>query len=172
MLSAEPIVFEVQAMPREDHEFNAEYEISLASIPSVRVFAATLTTQDLVEFYHRSYIVVLPYDPKVYEYRGSAIMQEAIAYTRPVVCLAGAAYAASVRRYQNGYVCSNIEEMIATIADCASIPPTEWDRRLKIARKLYAEDVQKAMKRILGGERLREHGWRTERVPTPEGEAV
>jgi hypothetical protein len=84
MLSTEPVAFEIQAMPRQDHEFNPEYEISLANIPNVRVFAATLTDQDLVEFYQRSYVVVLPYDPKVYEYRGSAIMQEAIAYTRPV----------------------------------------------------------------------------------------
>jgi glycosyltransferase involved in cell wall biosynthesis len=167
MLSTEPVAFEIQAMPRQDHEFNPEYEISLANIPNVRVFPATLTDQDMVEFYQRGYVVVLPYDPKVYEYRGSAIMQEAIAYTRPVVCLAGAAYADSVGRYQNGYVCRNIEEMVAAIAECASIPPAEWDRRLKIARKLYAEDVQEAMERILGGERVREHGWRTERVATP-----
>jgi hypothetical protein len=57
--------------------------------------------------------------------------------------------------------------MVAAIAECASIRPAEWDRRLKIARKLYAEDVQEAMERILGGERVREHGWRTERVATP-----
>ena len=156
MLSTEPVLFEIQAMPRQDREFNYEYEMNLASIPNIRVLAATLTEPDMVECYQRSYAVVLPYDPKVYEYRGSAIMQEAIAFCRPVVCLAGAAYADSVKRYQNGYVCRDIEEMVAAISECASISPVEWERRLKIARESYAEDVREAIERILGGSRVKE----------------
>ncbi len=147
--SARPILFEVQSMPQRDHAFRRDYEAILATMPNVRILPAILTDGEILDFYRRCYVAVLPYDPKVYERRGSAVYQEAIAFTRPVVCLAGAAFADLIGRYENGYACANVDEMVDAIHKCAAVPPEEWDRRLAITRGLYEMDVNEAIRELL-----------------------
>jgi glycosyltransferase involved in cell wall biosynthesis len=147
--SRHPILFEVQSMPQQDHAYRRDYEAILAAMPTVHILPAILTDEEILDCYRRSYVAVLPYDPKVYERRGSAVYQEAIAFTRPVVCLAGTAFADLIERYENGYVCANVDEIVAAIDDCAAVPPAEWDRRLTITRSLYEMDVNGAIRELL-----------------------
>lgn len=145
------ISFEIQSVPPQDHGYRPDYEITLAKIQDVHILPAIMADRELLDLYRRSYVAVLPYDPKTYEHRGSAIFQEAIAFTRPVVCLVGAAFADLIERYKNGYACRDVEDIAAAIVDCTSIPPSEWDRRLTIARSLYEADVKAAIKQVLTG---------------------
>ena len=147
--SRQRILFEIQSMPPQDHAFRRDYEATLASMPNVHILPSVLTDDEILDCYRRSYVAVLPYDPKVYERRGSAVYQEAIAFTRPVVCLDGTAFADLIERYQNGYVCSTVEDIVAAIDECASISPDEWDKRLTVTRDLYEMDVNDAIRQVL-----------------------
>jgi hypothetical protein len=145
------VAFEIQSMPASEDAFTPEYDRNLAKGPNVRLLPAILPEGEMLDWYRRSYVVLLPYDPKVYEHRGSAIYQESVAFTRPVVCLAGAAFAEQVGRYQNGYACRDTDELAAAVEDCASVPPSEWDKRLENSRRLYQNDVREAIGQVLVG---------------------
>jgi glycosyltransferase involved in cell wall biosynthesis len=145
------VAFEIQSMPASEDASTPEYDHDLAKAPNVRLLPAILPQGEMFGWYRRSYVVLLPYDPKVYEHRGSAIFQESVAFARPVVCLAGAAFAELVERYQNGYTCRDTDEFAAAVEDCISIAPSEWDRRLEISRRLYQNDAREAIGRVLVG---------------------
>ncbi|HEX9200370.1 MAG TPA: hypothetical protein VF865_12475 [Acidobacteriaceae bacterium] len=143
------VVFEIQSMPFDDDAFSSEYESELVTLPNSRVLPAVMEEGEMLELFRRSYVAVLPYDAVVYKHRGSAILQEAIAFTRPVVCLGGAAFAPLVGRYKNGAVCRDVDGVAAAIEECASISPSEWDKRLAVSRRLYERDVEDAIARVL-----------------------
>ena len=143
------IVFEVQSMPASEDAFTPEYDRELAEEPNVRLLPAVLPQGEMFGWYQRSYVVLLPYDPKVYEHRGSAVFQESVAFTRPVVCLAGAAFAEQVERYQNGFSCRDTDEFAAAVEECASVQPSEWNKRLETSRRLYENDVRAAIGQVL-----------------------
>jgi hypothetical protein len=145
------VSFEFQRMPRQDHGFSAAYEASLATVPNLRVLPAVLSAGELLDGFRRSYVALLPYDPKTFEHRGSAIFQEAIAFARPVVCLAGAAFAELTSRYSNGYACADVDGMARAIAECVAIAPEEWQQRLAVSRARYEADVNLAMAEVFGG---------------------
>lgn len=144
------INFEIQSMPEDHTSYGAHYERVLRAMANVKLLEPVLTDEEIDAFFRRTAIILLPYDRSIYALRGSALFQEALAYGRPVICFEGLGFSPLIERYQNGYLCSNLDQFAEAIAECAALDTPVWDQRLASSRRLYADDVKEALRQLLG----------------------
>lgn len=143
--------FDIQDMRSSDLDFNRAYQQLLQKIPCLTLRKDILEYDEINSMYRESDILLLPYDLKTYEMRGSAVYQEGIAFGRPVVSTRGTGIAELIDRYQNGLLADNEHEFAQRIIELSEKSKAEIQEITKKARELYLLDVEKGLLDIMTG---------------------
>lgn len=143
-----PFAFDVQNMRKTDPAFRARYSSLLNQVPGMNLRPARLSQQEIDAVYSGSDILVLPYDPKVYALRGSAVLQEGLAFGRPVVCSDGLGLSEQVERYGCGYLATSDHSFADRINELASLPRQAVIDKMTAARRAYEKDFETGLRAV------------------------
>ncbi|GAP38673.1 hypothetical protein ISF6_5226 [Piscinibacter sakaiensis] len=109
------IRFVVQDLPAREATPYQDYVSQLYSLPGMTMLGSQISEQDMHRHYRACSLVVLPYDHRTYELRGSAAMMEAVSHARPVVAFDGCAFSEQVRYFGIGTVVDGARAMAEAI---------------------------------------------------------
>ena len=133
--------FTTQILPDIDLRYQIKYLSQLYAIPGVTLLPSKLTATQLASMYDDADLVLLPYAKDVYEYRGSAVLIEAICAGRPVIAFEGSAFVDQMRFFGAGDVCANEDEMADLIMAYSKMPPKQRFTNARQARKRFERDL-------------------------------
>ncbi len=135
------IRFRTQVLPDRDLKHQIDYLIRLYAIPGTTILPAQLPAEDLVSMYENADLVLLPYAHDVYEFRGSAVLIEAMLSGRHCLALDGPAFVDQMRYFGAGTVCSSISDMADKILACSKESPVRRHARARQARDRFVHDL-------------------------------
>lgn len=133
------IRFKTQVLPDRELKHHLHYLQSLHAIPGVTVLPAQVSAEVLEEMFAKADLVLLPYAADVYEFRGSAVMVEAICSGRQVVARAGPAFVEQLLYFGAGAVCRTNEEMAARIIALSKEAPSLRFAKARQTRQRFTE---------------------------------
>lgn len=110
----------VQDMKSWDKNFNKKYQKKLASLDNVVLVDAILSRKKIESLYHSAHLILLPYDPATYQFRGSAIHYEAIVNRIPVVVRKGVGFIDEVMEWKSGWAYETKAELFTCIKEVIS----------------------------------------------------
>ena len=99
--------FYVQSMEPACIDYSSDYELKLKNHPNIQLVDQHLSSTDFEELLKSADLFVLPYDKKIYKYRGSAILQRAIENKVEVITYSGLGFSDLVERYKVGFCCES-----------------------------------------------------------------
>lgn len=135
------IRFRTQVLPDRDLKHQIDYLIKLYAIPGTTILPSQLPAADLASMYEDADLVLLPYATDVYQYRGSAVLIEALCSGRHCLALDGPAFVDQIRYFGGGSVCGSIPEMADRILALAKEPPAKRVSRARQARERFMRDL-------------------------------
>lgn len=144
--------FIIQSSP--DHMYNqhAGYLRSLQALPNVKMLPGQITYDEIRQSFANSHISLMPYDPEIYEWRGSAMLMESMLFQRLVICQNNTGFSDQAQRYQAGRICSSDAEFANAICIYAQMPSEQLTEYAGLARKYYIQDVDQACRHWITGE--------------------
>lgn len=135
------IRFTTQNLPDRQLASQLHYLSQVYAIPGVTILPSKLTAAEMKALYDTADMVLLPYAADVYEFRGSAVLIEAICAGRQCVSLEGAAFNDQLRYFGAGDVCANLEEMADRIVRLSRVPASTRKSWAVQARTRYIRDL-------------------------------
>ncbi|MGO4171777.1 glycosyltransferase [Bosea sp. TAF32] len=133
--------FSTQSLNPRDAQHNQNYISQLYAIPGVDLLPAIISDETMLEHFKRCSLVLLPYDRTIYELRGSAAMMEAVCFGRPIVTLAGTAFAEQIAWYRLGRVVESVSEVADVILEFSRLPVENIEARARRGRARFLTDV-------------------------------
>jgi glycosyltransferase involved in cell wall biosynthesis len=113
------VSFVTQTLPMSDALNHRRYTNQLYALPNVLLLPESITEEQMNRLYDTANLVLLPYDPATYKYRGSAVFMESVLRGIPVVALGGPAFAEQVDFYRAGTVVNSVAEFAEHILNAA-----------------------------------------------------
>lgn len=135
------IRFRTQVLPDRDLKHQIDYLIRLYAIPGVTVLPSHLPADELATMYENADLVLLPYAHDVYQFRGSAVLIEAMLSGRHCLALDGPAFVDQIRYFGGGTVCSSIADMADKVVEFSKEPPAKRQARARQARDRFVRDL-------------------------------
>lgn len=135
------IRFRTQVLPDRDLKHQIDYLIQLYAIPGTTVLPSQLPAEELVTMYENADLVLLPYAADVYQFRGSAVLIEAMLSGRHCLALEGPAFVDQMRYFGAGTVCSSISDMADKVIACSKESSTKRYARARQARGRFVQDL-------------------------------
>lgn len=135
------IRFRTQVLPDRDLKHQIDYLTRLYAIPGVTILPSQLPAEELATMYETADLVLLPYAADVYEFRGSAVMIEAMLSGRHCLALDGPAFVDQMRYFGAGTVCANIPEMAKNILALSKDTQSRRYARAHQARERFVRDL-------------------------------
>lgn len=129
------IRFQTQVLPDRYLKDQLDYLRRLYALPGVALQPSQISSRQIEEMYEGADLVLLPYAADVYEFRGSAVLIEAICAGRHVLALDGPAFADQMRFFGNGTVCASLPEMADHVIEYSRHSP-----RLRFAQARQARE--------------------------------
>jgi glycosyltransferase involved in cell wall biosynthesis len=139
------IRFVTQALPIADALTHTHYTNQLYAIPGVKILPSSLSENEMDELYRLADLILLPYDPVTYAYRGSAVFMECISRGIPVVALAGSAFCDQISYYGAGSIVPNSSNFVQEILRYRNMSARTVATRLAQARYRYVIDADLAL---------------------------
>ncbi|EIZ80797.1 hypothetical protein WSK_0601 [Novosphingobium sp. Rr 2-17] len=135
------IRFRTQILPDRDLKHQLDYLITLYSIPGTTILSSQLPAEELVTMYEKADLVLLPYAHDVYQFRGSAVLIEAMCSGRHCLALDGSAFVDQMRYFGGGTACSSIADMADKIITFSKETPGKREARARQARDRFVRDL-------------------------------
>lgn len=105
------IRFVTQNLPDRDLKHQIDYLVRLYAVPGTSILPSQLSPHELEKLYKNADLVLLPYARDVYEFRGSAVMIEAMMCGRHCLAFEGPAFVDQMRYFGAGTACASIPDM-------------------------------------------------------------
>lgn len=115
----------VQDMKSKNVYFNKKYRSKLNRLANITLLPPVLERKELLDFYSKTDLILLPYDPHVYHFRGSGIHYEAIEHGIPVMVKKGTGFTAEVKNWNSGWVYETIPELVTYLKELKALNVTE-----------------------------------------------
>jgi len=144
------IKFVTQTLPTSEALPYANYTNQLYATPGVKLLPSSVSEEEMNTLYKQTDLVILPYDPVIYKYRGSAVFMECISRGIPVIALDGSAFCSQIRYYGAGTVVSSIGELIEYVFRYRDMPSKTISTRMLQARHRYSVDSYSAIANWIG----------------------
>jgi hypothetical protein len=148
--SALDIRFTAQNLPHSAAIHHQKYVSKLYALPGVKLLRHSISEDEMLVEYEQCTAVLLPYDSSTYRFRGSAAMMEAISVQRPVLALAGSAFAVQIAYYGLGDVCQNTTELAQAILQLATKDREDIEFEASQSRFRFLSDTEDAYTRWFG----------------------
>jgi glycosyltransferase involved in cell wall biosynthesis len=138
------IEFRIQGLTDRQVVHHQSYTNQLYAMPGVVLLPAVLSHDDMRALYAGCHAVLLPYEQSIYQFRGSAVLMEAIAYGRHTIARGSLGFSCQIEYYQNGEICSTNEAFARAVIAASRLPREVMQRRLTLARSRYEHDTASA----------------------------
>jgi glycosyltransferase involved in cell wall biosynthesis len=138
------IRFVTQGLPIHEAVHHSQYTNQLYALPGVRILPSSLSEQQINDGYRQSDLVILPYDPAIYQYRGSAVFMECLARGIPVIAQSGSAFCEQIAYYGAGVVVDGVDAMVTEIVRHSMRSPRSMRIQLTQAKHRYNIDAAHA----------------------------
>jgi hypothetical protein len=135
------IRFGTQVLPDRDLKHQIDYLIKLYAIPGTTILPSQLPAEELAVMYERADLVLLPYAHDVYQFRGSAVLIEAMCSGRHCLALDGPAFVDQMRYFGSGTVCSSIEDMADKVITLSKETSAKRYAKARQARERFVRDL-------------------------------
>lgn len=135
------IRFQTQVLPDRDLKYHLDYLQQLYALPGVKILPSQISPEEIESMYRDADLVLLPYAHDVYEFRGSAVLIEAICTGRHVLALDGPAFVDQMRYFGAGTVCATIAEMADKVIECSRQSPQLRYAKARQARERFTRDL-------------------------------
>jgi len=130
----------IQDLKEWDPNFSKKYQDKLRSLANVELVDAILTREEMESLYERADIILLPYDPNVYNFRGSAIHYEAMLNKKPVIVRKGVGFEEEVNKWGSGWVFETKKDLYDRLEKFIDMPDEAINSMLEKAVKSYLEE--------------------------------
>lgn len=134
----------VQDMKKWDKSFNKKYQLKLKNLANVQLVDAILPRKEIEAFYDQANLILLPYDPNVYYFRGSAIHYEAIMNRIPVLVRKGVGFIEEVNQWSSGWVYETKQELFSRIKEIKSMDSQSIDEKMDAAMNNFKKNSDEA----------------------------
>lgn len=135
------IRFQTQVLPDRDLKHQLNYLTRLYAVPGVTVLPSQVSSRQIEEMYDGADLVLLPYAADVYEFRGSAVLIEAMCAGRHVLALDGPAFVDQMRFFGSGTVCASLSEMADRVIEYSRHSPRLRFAQARQARERFTRDL-------------------------------
>jgi glycosyltransferase involved in cell wall biosynthesis len=135
------IKFITQGLPIADALNHSAYTNQLYAIPGVKLLPSTLSEEQINDVYERTDLALLPYDPEIYAFRGSAIFMECLSRGIPVIALAGSGFCDQINYFGAGSVVPDAASVTEEIFKYRDMPKRSVINRMHQARYRYSIDA-------------------------------
>jgi len=135
------IRFKTQSLPDRDLKHHLDYLQRLYAIPGVDVLPAHISSAEIDAMYEEADLVLLPYAHDVYQFRGSAVLIEAICSGRQALAYDGPAFVDQLRYFGAGQVCVGATDMAEKIMELSRQSPQQRFTRSRQARERFVRDL-------------------------------
>lgn len=135
------IRFRTQVLPDRDLKHQLNYLSRLYAVPGVTILPSQVSAQEIEAMYDSADLVLLPYAADVYEFRGSAVLIEAMSAGRHVLALDGPAFVDQIRYFGSGSVCSSLAEMADKVIEYSRRSPRLRFAQARQARERFVRDL-------------------------------
>ncbi|WP_331314207.1 glycosyltransferase [Methylobacterium mesophilicum] len=140
------IVFSTQILVDQQIASYQTYLSRLYACPGVQLLPSALENEEMDELYKKCDLVLLPYDPEIYKYRGSAVLMEAATVGRPVIATEDVGFVEQIRYYGLGIACADDASMAKQIVEYSAIPKdSRWKKSVQ-ARNRFVDDMRGAFR--------------------------
>jgi glycosyltransferase involved in cell wall biosynthesis len=131
----------IQLLQSNESKHYSIYAHQLTRNSSVVLLPTSISDAQLETYIGESNIIVLPYDPVVYQFRSSAIMAEAAMIGRYVIASNSCGFSSDIVNYQLGDVAETDEEFADKILNFAALSIEEKTRRSEDNRKSFTQYI-------------------------------
>ena len=135
------IRFQTQSLPDRDLKHHLDYLQRLYAVPGVKILPAQISSEEIEAMYDNADLVLLPYAHDVYEFRGSAVLIEALCSGRHALALDGPAFVDQMRYFGGGTVCTSIADMADKVIECSRQSPQLRYAKARQARERFTRDL-------------------------------
>jgi glycosyltransferase involved in cell wall biosynthesis len=135
------IRFQTQLLPDRDLKHQLDYLQHLYAVPGVKILPSQISAEEIATMYDHADLVLLPYAQDVYEFRGSAVLIEAMCRGRHALALDGPAFVDQMRYFGGGTVCTSIADMADKVIECSRQSPQLRYARARQARERFIKDL-------------------------------
>jgi len=136
------IRFVTQLLPERDLKHHLHYVQRLYAIPGVETLPSKVSAEEIEAMYNRADLVLLPYAADVYEFRGSAVLIEALCSGRLSLALDGPAFIDQMRYFGGGTVCRDLGDMANKVIECSRQSPQLRYAKARQARERFLSDLE------------------------------
>lgn len=135
------IRFQTQVLPDHDLSHHLDYLTRLYALPGVTVLPSQVPAGQIKEMFAAADLVLLPYAADVYEYRGSAVLIEAMCTGRHALALDGPAFVDQMRFFGGGTTCNSLSEMADRVIEYSRRSPRLRFSQARQARDRFLRDL-------------------------------
>ncbi len=141
------VQFVIQDLPAAQSLSHQSYISRLYAIPGVELLPAQIDEAEMIRRYREASVILLPYDKKIYRFRGSAAMMESVCFGRPVIALEGSAFCDQIEYYGLGKVAGTVDAMVDAIFEMMDEPPDKLTVQAMQGRFRFTSDASDAYTR-------------------------
>lgn len=107
----------VQDMKKWDKDYNQKYRNKLKDVANVNLVDAILSREEMENLYQQADLILLPYCPNTYHYRGSGVHYEAIELRIPVLVRKGVGFEEEVVKWSSGWLYETKQELFQCLKE-------------------------------------------------------
>jgi len=135
------IRFQTQLLPDRDLKHHLDYLQRLYAVPGVKTLPSQISAEEIEAMFDNADLVLLPYARDVYEFRGSAVLIEAMCSGRHALALDGPAFVDQMRFFGGGTVCTNNADMADKVIECSRQSPQLRYAKARQARERFTKNL-------------------------------
>ena len=103
-----------------------------------------MSREEIENLYARANLVLLPYLPSIYHYRGSAVHYEAIVNKVPVLARKGVGFAGEIAQWSSGWTYETKQELLECLRDVQNMNPTVIEEKMCEALRKFQDASDEA----------------------------
>jgi glycosyltransferase involved in cell wall biosynthesis len=116
--------------------------------PRVLFFPDTVSSETIAAIYRVADVVVLPYDPVVYQMRSSAVMSEALAFKKNIVASRNCGFSRELQSLADGYLAMTDHDFAGKICEILSQPLSSRSQLAELASKRYFTEINASYEKL------------------------
>ena len=138
------VQFIIQDMKEYDKKFSKSYQKKLSLLPNLELLEAVQTRKKIEEMYEKANLILLPYDPGTYYYRGSAIHYEAIMNKIPVLARKGCGFTDEITQWSSGWIYETKKDLLSHLGNVIDMEANAIENKMDTALENFRRSSDEA----------------------------
>ncbi len=134
----------VQDMKRQNEFFNRKYRKKLSQLVNVELLDAVLSRKRIEGLYENANLILLPYYPDVYHFRGSGIHYEALQNRIPVLARKGCGFVDEINKWSSGWTYETKQDLLLRLKEIIEMDSEKIDQKMENAFNKFKKTSDEA----------------------------